>query len=80
MSFFAAGDYDREMRDAMIQPNLLYDREWWILAELFGAAGQLAGQLPNSSATQRRAAEVSVRKYLIIPALAYKPPYKPPYK
>ena len=24
MSFFAAGDYDREMRDAMIQPNLLY--------------------------------------------------------
>jgi hypothetical protein len=25
MSFFAAGDYDREMRDAMIQPNLLYD-------------------------------------------------------
>ena len=27
MSFFAAGDYDREMRDAMIQPNLLYDRQ-----------------------------------------------------
>jgi hypothetical protein len=27
MSFFAAGDYDREMRDAVIQPNLLYDRQ-----------------------------------------------------
>ena len=27
MSFFAAGNYDREMRDAMIQPNLLYDRQ-----------------------------------------------------
>jgi hypothetical protein len=24
MSFFAAGDYDREMRDAMIQPSLLF--------------------------------------------------------